>query len=96
MKYEKRFNKNKIIIPSKTQISKSISSLNVKVKKAVDLAYERILKFHSLQKFKNISYIDKFKNKLEYKYLPISSVAIYVPGSTASYPSTVLHNLIPL
>ena len=53
------------------------------------------MKFHSLQKFKNISYIDKFKNKLEYKYLPISSVAIYVPGSTASYPSTVLHNAIP-
>ena len=53
------------------------------------------MKFHSLQKFKNISYIDKFKNKLEYKYLPISSVGIYVPGSTVSYPSTVLHNAIP-
>ena len=95
LKYELKFNQNKKIIPSKNQISKSISLLNVKVKKAIDLAYNRILKFHSLQKFKNISYIDKFKNKLEYKYLPISSVAIYVPGSTASYPSTVLHNAIP-
>ena len=35
------------------------------------------------------------KNKIEYKYLPIDSVAIYVPGSTASYPSTVLMNAIP-
>ena len=95
LKYEIKFNKNKRIIPSKNQISKSISSLDSKVKKAIDLAYNRILKFHSLQKFKNISYVDKFKNKLEYKYLPISSVAIYVPGSTASYPSTVLHNAIP-
>ena len=59
------------------------------------LAYNRIYKFHSLQKFKNISYTDKFKNKLEYKYLPIESVAIYVPGSTASYPSSVLMNAIP-
>ena len=41
------------------------------------------------------SYTDKFKNKLEYKYLPIDSVAIYVPGSTASYPSSVLMNAIP-
>ena len=33
LKYEKKFNKNKIIIPSKRQISKSISSLDNKVKK---------------------------------------------------------------
>tara|TARA_B100001093_G_scaffold506887_1_gene566561 strand:+ start:2397 stop:3680 length:1284 start_codon:yes stop_codon:yes gene_type:complete len=95
LKYEKKFNDNKIIIPSKKQISKSISSLNKEVKKAIDLAYDRIFKFHSLQKFKDISYVDKFKNKLEYKYVPIESVAIYVPGSTASYPSSVLHNCIP-
>ena len=32
LKYEKRFNKNNIIKPSKTQISKSIASLDKKVK----------------------------------------------------------------
>ena len=95
IKYEKKFNKNKIIIPSSKQISKSINSLDNKIKKAIDLAYSRIFKFHSLQKFKNISYIDKFKNRLEYKFIPINSVAIYVPGSTVSYPSTVLMNAIP-
>ena len=95
LKYEKKFNKNTKIIPSKNQISKSISLLDDKVKKSIDLSFERIMKFHSLQKFKDISYTDKFKNKLEYRYLPISSVAIYVPGSTVSYPSTVLHNAIP-
>ncbi len=95
LKYEKRFNKNNRIIPSRKQISKSISSLDKSVKKAIDLAYDRIFKFHSLQKFKNISYTDKYKNKMEYKYVPISSVAIYVPGSSASYPSSVLHNSIP-
>ena len=95
LKYEKRFNKNNIIIPSSKQIAKSIKSLDKKVKKAIDLAYNRIYKFHSLQKFKNISYTDKFQNKLEYKYVPIESVAIYVPGSTASYPSSVLMNAIP-
>ena len=49
-KYEKKFNKNKVISPSPTQISKTISRLNKKVKRAVDLAYNRIYKFHSLQK----------------------------------------------
>ena len=95
LKYEKKFNLNKTIIPSAKQISRSIKSLDKKVKKAIDLAYSRIYKFHSFQKFKNISYSDKFKNKLEYKYLPIESVAIYVPGSSASYPSSVLMSTIP-
>ncbi len=95
LKYEKRFNQNNIIIPSAKQIKKSINSLDKKVKKAIDTAYNRIYKFHSLQKFKNISYTDKLKNKLEYKYVPLESVAIYVPGSTASYPSSVLMNAIP-
>ena len=95
LKYEKRFNKNSVITPSVKQINKTIQSLDPKVKKAIDLAYDRIYKFHSLQKFKNISYTDKLKNKLEYKYVPIESVAVYVPGSTASYPSSVLMNAVP-
>ena len=95
LKYEKKFNQNRKIKPSLKEIKRSIKSLNPKVKKAIDNSYSRIYKFHSLQKFKNISYIDKLNNKLEYKYLPIESVAIYVPGSTASYPSSVLMNAIP-
>ena len=95
LKYEKKFNNNKIIEPSKKQILKSITFLDKEVKNAIDLSYKRILKFHSLQKFKNIVYVDKFKNKLEYKYMPLSSVGIYVPGSEASYPSSVLMNAIP-
>ena len=95
LKYEKKFNRNVIIKPNQKNILKSIKSLDPKVKKAIDIAYSRIYKFHSLQKFKNISYTDNLNNKLEYKYLPIDSVAIYVPGSTASYPSSVLMNAIP-
>ena len=89
LKYEKRFNKNSTIDPTNKQILKLIKSLDKKVKQAIDIAYDRIFKFHSLQKVKNISYTDKFKNKIEYKYLPIESVAIYVPGSTASYLSLI-------
>ena len=95
LKYERRFNKNNIIFSIIKKISKSIKSLDPKVKSAIDVAYDRIYKFHALQKFRNISYIDKLKNKIEYKYLPLDSVAIYVPGSTASYPSSVLMNAIP-
>ena len=95
VKYEKKYNKNSVILPINNKTKKLISSLDKKVKKAIDIAYKRIYKFHSFQKFKNISYIDNLKNKLEYKFIPIDSVAIYVPGSTVSYPSSVLMNAIP-
>ena len=94
-KYEKRFNKNSKLTPSKKQVSKIIKNLDKKVKRAIDLAYNRIYKFHSLQKFKDISYVDKFRNKIQYKHIPLESVAIYVPGSSASYPSSVLMSAIP-
>ena len=95
IKYEKRFNRNSKLTPSKKQISKTIKDLDKKVKRAIDLAYNRIYKFHSLQKFKDISYVDKFKNKIQYKHIPLESAAIYVPGSSASYPSSVLMSAIP-
>jgi len=95
LKYEKKFNRNSTIVPQKKKISKSILTLDKKIKKAIDLAYKRIYKFHSLQKFENISFTDELKNNIQYKHVPIESVAIYVPGSTVSYPSSVLMNAIP-
>jgi len=95
LKYEKKFGKNSSIIPKSLEVQKQIRSLNKNVKKSLDIAYNRIFQFHSRQKVKNIFYEDRLKNKLSYKYFPIDSVGIYVPGGTASYPSTVLMNAIP-
>ena len=54
IKYEKRFSKNSQIISKKNVIKKNIKSLDPKVKKSIDIAYNRILKFHSKQKIQNI------------------------------------------
>ncbi len=95
LKYEKKFSKNSKIISKSRQIQRQIRSLDKKVKNSIDLSFNRILKFHLKQKVKNIYYKDKLKNKLNYKYIPLESVGIYVPGGTAAYPSTVLMNAIP-
>ncbi len=90
LRYEKKFSNNSEI---KT---KNISKhLDQKIKKAINLSYNRIFKFHSKQKVKNFSFKDSLKNNLKYKYLPIDSVGIYVPGGNTAYPSTVLMNAIP-
>ena len=94
-KYEKQFSKNSTIFLKPKEIKKQIRNLDKKVKKSIDLSYKRIFEFHLKQKVKNIYYKDKLQNKLSYKYIPLDSVGIYVPGGTASYPSTVLMNAIP-
>ena len=92
LKYEKKFSQNNQLQPSKEKINKAIKSLDIKVKKAIDFAYNRIYKFHSKQKVQNLSFKDNLNNKLEYKHMPIQSVGIYVP---ANLPSTLLMNAIP-
>ena len=92
IKYEKKFSKNSQIKPSIKEINNAIKFLDPKIKKAIDFALKRILNFHIKQKNKNILYKDSLNNKIEYKYVPIQSVGIYVP---ANLPSTLLMNAIP-
>jgi histidinol dehydrogenase len=42
LKYEKKFNKNSVIVPNPKKITQAIKSLDTKVKIAIDLAYDRI------------------------------------------------------
>ena len=99
LNYEKKFSKIKT---NSSKIYFSVKELNViskkidkKIKQAIDQAYNRIKKFHSKQKFLSFKLKDKYKNELSYKYTAIEKVGVYVPGGTASYPSTVLMNCIP-
>ncbi len=99
LSYEKKFSKirvksNKLLFSTK-EINLLSKKTDKKLKKAIDLAYTRIKKFHSKQKFQSYKFMDKYKNELSYKYSPIEKIGVYVPGGTASYPSTVLMNCIP-
>ena len=99
LNYEKKFSNIKLkspkIIFSKKELINISKKTDQKVKVAIDLAYNRIKKFHSKQKFSSFRFKDKYKNELSYKYSAIDKVGVYVPGGTASYPSTVLMNCIP-
>ncbi len=99
LRYEKKFSKIKVktnkIFFSNKEINIISERTDKKLKKAIDLAYNRIKKFHSMQRFSSFKFKDKYKNELSYKYSPIEKVGVYVPGGTANYPSTVLMNCIP-
>ena len=99
VKYERKFSKiksnTKEIKFSKKEINQISKKVDKKLKKSINIAFSRIKYFHTKQKFSSFKYKDKFKNELSYNYSPIEKVGVYVPGGTASYPSTVLMNCIP-
>jgi len=62
---------------------------------ALRLAAERIESFHRRQLPVGIDYVDAAGVRLGQRWRPIAAVGLYVPGGTASYPSSVLMNAIP-
>jgi histidinol dehydrogenase len=62
---------------------------------ALRFAHERILAFHLRQAPKDEAFVDALGVKLGWRWTPIESVGLYVPGGSASYPSSVLMNAVP-
>ncbi len=62
---------------------------------ALRLAQGRITSFHERQKPEDLRFVDSLGVELGWRWRPIEAVGLYVPGGTASYPSSVLMNAIP-
>src|SRR5215472_1748411 len=62
---------------------------------ALQLATERIESFHRHQLPPAIDYVDALGVRLANRWRPIVAAGLYVPGGTASYPSSLLMNAIP-
>jgi histidinol dehydrogenase len=63
--------------------------------KALDVAANRIEIYHRRQLPKDDSFTDDTGATLGWRWTPLDSVGLYVPGGTASYPSSVLMNAVP-
>ena len=62
---------------------------------ALELARDRIRSHHARQLPKDDVYTDALGVTLGSKWTALESVGLYVPGGTASYPSSVLMNAVP-
>jgi len=62
---------------------------------ALKLAHERIESHHARQLPKDDRYTDALGVELGSRWTAIEAVGLYVPGGTASYPSSVLMNAVP-
>ena len=80
---------------SEHEIRSSSKKILAKEKEALNLAASRIKKYHIKQLPKNKFWKDEKGVNLGFRWTPINSIGIYVPGGLASYPSSVLMNAIP-
>ncbi|MFM8749767.1 histidinol dehydrogenase [Rhabdaerophilum sp.] len=62
---------------------------------ALELAASRIRLYHERQKPSDTHFTDALGVELGWRWTAISAVGLYVPGGSASYPSSVLMNAIP-
>jgi histidinol dehydrogenase len=62
---------------------------------ALRLAHERIKLFHAKQLPQDHGFTDELGVELGWRWNSLDSVGLYVPGGTASYPSSVLMNATP-
>lgn len=97
--YTKRFDEV-ILSPgrlrfTKEEIDKGAAECDKQVYASLELAAERIRAYHEKQMPKSEQYTDAQGVTLGWKYSPLASVGLYVPGGKASYPSSVLMNAIP-
>ena len=80
---------------SKQEMDEAMASIPDALKKAMETAAENIRTFHSAQKREGFCLKNPDGTYMGQKVTPIEKVGLYIPGGTASYPSTVFMNAIP-
>jgi histidinol dehydrogenase len=83
------------ITVSVAEIDAAIAAVDQRTLDALQLAAQRIESHHKRQLPKDDLYSDAIGVELGSRWTAIEAVGLYVPGGTASYPSSVLMNAVP-
>ncbi|WP_296714161.1 histidinol dehydrogenase [Rhodoblastus sp.] len=80
---------------SRAEIEASVAACPKEQIAALELARDRIVAFHERQRPSDLRFTDDAGVELGWRWSAVESAGLYVPGGTASYPSSVLMNAIP-
>ncbi|ESY31486.1 MULTISPECIES: histidinol dehydrogenase [unclassified Mesorhizobium] len=83
------------IAVSKDDIAQAYKDADPQTVEALKFARDRIRSHHERQMPKDDRYTDAAGVELGSRWTAIEAVGLYVPGGTASYPSSVLMNAVP-
>lgn len=97
LEYSRRFDCESLeaLEVTKEEIDEAYNRVDPDFIKTLELARDNIAEFHRLQLHEGFTLKKGDGIVMGQKYTPIEKVGIYVPGGTASYPSTVLMNAVP-
>ncbi|TSE13952.1 histidinol dehydrogenase [Mesorhizobium intechi] len=97
--YTQRFDRANLkslgIAVSKQDIAAAYETADPKAIEALEFARDRIRSHHERQRPKDDRYTDAAGVELGWRWTAVEAVGLYVPGGTASYPSSVLMNAVP-
>ncbi|AID27979.1 histidinol dehydrogenase [Mesorhizobium sp. SEMIA 3007] len=94
-RYDRADLKSLGIAVSKQDIAAAYETADPKAIEALEFARDRIRSHHERQRPKDDRYTDAAGVELGWRWTAIEAVGLYVPGGTASYPSSVLMNAVP-
>ncbi|MBB5047977.1 histidinol dehydrogenase [Rhodopseudomonas rhenobacensis] len=77
------------------EVAAAVAACDAETIDALKLARDRIESFHRRQLPKDDRFTDALGVELGWRWSAIEAVGLYVPGGTASYPSSVLMNAVP-
>ena len=80
---------------SEAEIDAGAAACPPAVRDAIAFAADRIRSYHARQRPRDERFTDAAGVELGWRWTPLDSVGIYVPGGRAAYPSTVLMNALP-
>nr|WP_282449522.1 histidinol dehydrogenase [Roseibium sp. CAU 1639] len=80
---------------SEAEIEAALSQVPAETLAALQLAHDRIHAHHARQMPKDDRYTDAIGVELGSLWTAVEAVGVYVPGGLASYPSSVLMNVVP-
>ncbi len=77
------------------EIAAAVTDCEPRALEALKLAHSRVTSYHERQKPADLRFTDAIGVELGWRWRPIDSVGLYVPGGAASYPSSVVMNAVP-
>ena len=80
---------------TEAEVDRAWAACSAETLSALRVARDRIEAYHARQKPSDDRYVDALGVELGHRWTAVEAAGLYVPGGTASYPSSVLMNAVP-
>ena len=85
----------KEIAISRDELKNALTKLDPQIRKSLEVAIEQVKKYHLTQLPTDISTTVITGGNIDRTFRAVDRVGLYVPGGIASYPSSVIMNVVP-